>query len=295
MLSPTDHQQSVTDHTPFITRLAPTPTGLLHLGHARTFAATHRLARDAGGRVHLRIEDLDTARCRPEFTEAAIDDLRWLGLDWDGEIIYQSQRRASYETAWTRLRDRDLIYPCSRSRKDVRDAALAPHAEDEEPLYPVAWRPAVGAATDHLSPLGLNWRLRVPDGEAITFDDGRIGPTTFVAGDDFGDFLVWNRDNIPAYELAVVVDDIAMGITEVIRGEDLLLSTARQILIYRALGARPPKFRHLPLVLDENGRRLAKRHAALSLHTLRERGTEPSDVARQKCFRWKRQNLFRFR
>ncbi len=261
-----------------ITRLAPTPTGHLHLGHARTFAFTHRRARSLGGRIHLRIEDLDPARCRAEYVDAALEDLRWLGLDWDGEPIFQSQRRSRYEEAWRHLRDLEVIYPCDRSRRDVRAAGLAPHAEDEEPIYPPAWRPAPGAAADHATPRGTNWRFRVPDGERLSFVDRRLGPVSFTAGVDFGDFLVWNRDDVPAYELAVVVDDVAMGITEVIRGEDLLLSTARQILVYRALGAAPPTFHHLPLILDETGRRLAKRHAALSLKTLRENGKMPAEL-----------------
>lgn len=261
-----------------ITRLAPTPTGHLHLGHARTFAFTHHRARALGGRISLRIEDLDPARCRPEYVDAALEDLRWLGLDWDGDPIFQSQRRERYRTAWRELRDLGLIYPCDRSRRDVRAASLAPHAEDEEPIYPPAWRSAPGAAAAFTTPSGTNWRFRVPDGERISFVDVRLGPTEFTAGRDFGDFLVWNRDDIPAYELAVVVDDIAMGITEVIRGEDLLLSTARQLLVYRALGAVPPAFHHLPLVLDENGRRLAKRHAALSLKTLRDSGQTPAEL-----------------
>ncbi len=263
-----------TDH---VTRIAPTPTGYLHLGHARTFAAAHRRARGLGGRILLRIEDLDQARCQPEFITAALEDLRWLGLDWDREIIFQSQRRPYYEAAWKKLRDRDLIYPCGRSRKDLR-SAQAPHAQDEEPIYPQEWRPPPGTASTHTTPTGTNWRFRVPDGRPLTFIDQRLGPTTFTARTDFGDFLIWNRDDIPAYELAVVVDDIAMGITEVIRGEDLLLSTARQLLIYEALGAAPPTFHHLPLVLDENGRRLAKRHAALSLRTLRDAGHQPASL-----------------
>ncbi len=261
-----------------ITRLAPTPTGHLHLGHARTFAFAHHRTRELGGRILLRIEDIDQARCRPEYVEAALEDLRWLGLDWDGDPVFQSQRRDFYREAWDRLRALDAIYPCDRSRRDVRTASLAPHAEDEEPIYPPAWRPASGTAATHTSPEGTNWRFRVPDDEKISFVDARLGPVHFTAGKDFGDFLVWNRDDIPAYELAVVVDDIAMGITEVIRGEDLLMSTARQILVYRALGAEPPAFHHLPLLLDETGRRLAKRHAALSLKTLRESGKKPADL-----------------
>lgn len=191
--------------------------------------------------------------------------------------MVQSQRRDAHRASWEGLRDGGHIYPCMRTRKDLRMAANAPHAEDEgtEPIFPPAWRPSPGTGQECIEPAGSNWRFRVPDGEAICFDDELRGPQRFVAGEDFGDFLVWRRDDSPAYELAVVVDDIDQGITEVVRGEDLLRSTARQILVYRALGATPPAWAHLKLVFDSDGRRLAKRHGSLSLKTLREQGRDP--------------------
>jgi len=256
---------------PYRGRIAPTPTGYLHLGHAATFRVAHRRARERGGHLILRIEDLDPRRCRPEFAEAAIEDLRWLGIDWDEGPVYQSERRDLFLEAWRRLRDGGWIYPCARSRKDVASAAFAPH--EEEPIFPPEWRAAPDPTI--AAPGGVNWRFRVPDGETLAFADGNLGRVEKTALRDFGDFLVWNRDDVPAYELAVVVDDIAMGITEVVRGEDLLTSTARQLLLYRAFAAAPPAFFHCPLLRDEQGRRLAKRDDALSLRTLRERGLPP--------------------
>jgi glutamyl/glutaminyl-tRNA synthetase len=228
------------------------------------------------------MEDLDPQRCRPEFSAAAIEDLRWLDLAWEegpdegGPFgpYQQSARREFYFEAWKRLRDGGFIYPCLRSRKDVATAAQAPH--EEEPVFPVAWR--TETAIDHATPEGRNWRFRVPDHEEILFEDGLLGPVRRTALQDFGDFVVWNRDNVPAYELAVVVDDIAMAITEVVRGADLLTSTARQILLYRALQAAPPLFAHCPLLRDEHGRRLAKREKSLNLRALRERGWTPEQV-----------------
>lgn len=257
-------------------RLAPTPTGYLHLGHAATFRTVWERASQARGELILRIEDLDPHRCKPEFVDAALEDLRWLGLAWQGEPIFQSQRRSHYQEAWRILRDTGWIYPCERSRKDVATLGLAPH--EEEPLFPVAWRSPVASAWDWASPQGINWRLRVPDGEPLAFEDQNLGPVRKTTLRDFGDFLIWNRDDIPAYELAVVVDDIAMGITEVVRGVDLLTSTARQLLLYRALGATPPAFYHCPLLVDETGRRLAKRQASLSIRSLREQGWTPEQV-----------------
>jgi len=272
-------------------RLAPTPTGRLHLGHARTFWLAHARARAAGpeAKIILRLEDLDAARCKPEWSAAVFDDLRWLGLDWDeGPDVggphapyEQSRRRAVYLEAWRCLRDGGYIYPCARSRADVQRAAQAPHAdeEDAEPLYPPAWRPPPGTGRDLSAPsaAAANWRFRVRDGETIKFHDAWQGPQSFVAGKDFGDFLIWRRDDVPAYELAVVADDRAMAISEVVRGADLLKSTARQLLLYRALGWPPPAWCHAPLLLDENGRRLAKRNDALSLADLRERGADPQE------------------
>ena len=255
---------------PYRGRIAPTPTGHLHLGHAATFLTAYERAAKARGVTVLRIEDLDPHRCKPDYAEAAIEDLRWLGIEWQEGPYYQSQRREFYLEAWRRLRDGGFIYPCIRSRRDVAQAAIACH--DEGPIFPVQWRTPAAKAMEFEKPEGPNWRFRVPDGEVIGFLDGNYGPIRRTALRDFGDFLLWNRENLPAYELAVVVDDLAMGITEIVRGEDLLTSTARQILIYRALGGAPPSFFHCPLVHDKNGRRLAKRDGSLSFRALRERG-----------------------
>jgi glutamyl/glutaminyl-tRNA synthetase len=227
----------------------------------------------------LRIDDLDPQRCRSSYAQAAMADLKWLGVEWHEGPTYQSRRREFYLNAWRKLRDAGYIYPCMRSRRDVARAALAPHEED--PIFPIEWRTPAEEGMQYLEPRGTNWRFRVPDGESIAFRDGNYGAITRTASRDFGDFLVWNRDNIPAYELAVVVDDLAMGVTEVVRGADLLTSTVRQILIYRALEAQPPAFFHCPLVLDKDGRRLAKRNAALSLRALRAQGCSPEDLIAQ--------------
>jgi glutamyl-tRNA synthetase len=260
-------------------RIAPTPTGDLHVGHAHTFVAAWRRAEDAGGALVLRIEDLDPLRCRADYTAHAIEDLAWLGVRWSEGPVHQSRRRAVYETAWRTLRDAGLVYPSELSRRELRDAAHAPHDDEEaEPIFPPALRPAAGVGRDASTPAGVVWRFRVPDGEVVRFTDAVRGAQAFTAGVDFGDFVVWRKDDVPAYELAVVADDVAMGITEVVRGEDLLRSTARQLLVYRALGAAPPAWRHLPLVRDAEGRRLAKRHQALSVRELRARGMTPAEV-----------------
>jgi glutamyl/glutaminyl-tRNA synthetase len=271
-------------------RIAPSPTGYLHLGHALTFWSAYERAR--GGTLVLRIEDLDASRCRPEFRDAIIEDLRWFGMDWqegpDAGGPYapyvQSQRDHLYLPVWRRLRDLGLIYPCACSRRDVLSALSAPHGEEQpegdEPVYPGTCRTRLAEARAMENPAGVNWRFRVPDGEEIGFRDGRGGELRAVAGRDFGDFLVWRKDNIPSYQLAVVADDAAMGITEVVRGEDLLQSTFRQILLYRALGFAEPAWYHCPLVRDEEGKRLAKRHQSLSLRELRKSGAEPGQLRR---------------
>jgi glutamyl-tRNA synthetase len=261
-------------------RIAPTPTGDLHVGHARTFMWAARRGESAEGALVLRIEDLDPLRCRPVWTERAIEDLAWLGVRWSEGPNCQSQRRATYEAAWRALRDGGHVYPCTVSRRELRDVAHAPHGdeEDEEPIFPAELRPPVGAGGEATSPAGVVWRFRVPDGETVRFTDALCGAQSFTAGVDFGDFVVWRKDDVPAYELAVVADDVAMGITEVVRSEDLLRSTARQLLIYRALGATPPAWCHLPLVRDAEGRRLAKRYPALSIRELRDRGLTPAEV-----------------
>ncbi len=259
---------------PVVGRLAPTPTGYLHLGHAWTFSNAHRRVRERGGRLLLRIEDLDVQRCKEEFVDGALEDFRWLGLDWDGAPVFQSRRRELYLEAWRRLRDGGFVYRCGRSRKEM--STLAPHVE--EPVFPVEWRGSVEEARCHETPSGSNWRFRVPDGRRLVFQDQTFGLVEKTALEDFGDFLVWNRDDIPSYELAVVVDDLAMGITEVVRGADLLTSTARQMLLYEALGGAAPVWCHCPLVCDVEGRRLAKRSGGLSLRELRRRGMSPAEV-----------------
>lgn len=258
----------------YLGRIAPTPTGHLHAGHAATFWTAFQRARAAGGHVILRIEDLDSRRCRTEFALAAIEDLRWLGIEWDGEPVYQSARLEIYLAAWRRLRDGGWIYPCSHSRKDVAASTAAPHVE--EPVFPPEWRTAPELALEHESPEGINWRFRVPDGRRICFHDGNFGPIEKTALRDFGDFVVWNRDNIPAYELAAAVDDA--HITEVVRGADLLTSTARQILLHEALGQSSPRWFHCPLVRDASGQRLAKRSAGQSIRELRAAGRSPHEI-----------------
>ena len=276
-----------------------------------TFWHAQTRAGEAGGKLVLRIEDLDCDRCREEFADAISEDLHWFGLDWDeGPDIggpfapyVQSERRRYYLEAWEKLRAGGFIYPCKCSRKDVMQASLAPHEENEEPIYPGTCRPrncavaaAVSAAEVESTALAAanpfhaadtaaattrtHWRFRVPDGEQIEFVDKRLGKQSAVAGRDFGDFIVWRRDDVPAYQLAVVVDDAVMKISEVVRGEDLLMSTFRQLVLYRALGLRSPKFYHAPLILDESGKRLAKRHGALSLRALRERRVGPEELRR---------------
>jgi glutamyl/glutaminyl-tRNA synthetase len=267
-------------------RLAPTPTGLLHVGHARTFAVAASRAAPSG--LVLRIDDLDGPRCRKEFVEAAIEDLAWLGLSWtEGPGIggphfpyCQSERSAWYLEVWRRLESAGVIYPSPHSRRDVDLAAVAPHeaaaGEPAELLFPASLRPASWerAAT----PGGVPWRFRVPDGREIRFHDAVLGEVVRTAGVDFGDFIVWRRDDLAAYELACVADDHAMDIQEVVRGADLLTSTARQLLLYEALGWSAPTFCHQPLVCDAAGRRLAKRTAGLAICDLRQAGFTPSDV-----------------
>jgi glutamyl-tRNA synthetase len=269
---------------PYRGRLAPTPTGYLHLGHARTFWTAQERARANSGTLILRNDDLDRARCKPEFVSAMLEDLKWLGFSWqEGPDIggkfapyNQSERFSLYRAALEKLRDSGFIYPCNCSRRDIQSAPRAPHAaDDEEPIYPGTCRGKIPAT---IGSTKFSWRFHVPDGETVTFKDENLGEQRFVAGKDFGDFVVWRNDDVPAYQLACVVDDAAMEITEVMRGADLLLSTARQILLYRALGLKTPAFFHCPLMLDEKGERLAKRNDVLSLRSLRKRGMSPEEA-----------------
>jgi glutamyl-tRNA synthetase len=265
-------------------RIAPSPTGYLHLGHARTFWTAQERAKAAGGSLVFRNEDLDRARCKPEFVSAMFEDLRWFGFEWqEGPDVggpfgpyNQSERYPIYRSALEKLEQGGFIYPCTCSRKDLLAAARAPHAEDDnEPIYPGTCRER---RKSEIVNRKFCWRFRVPDGETISFTDGNLGAQQFVAGKDFGDYVVWRTEDVPAYQLACAVDDAAMQITEVVRGADLLLSTARQSLLYRALGLPIPQFYHCPLMTDEAGVRLAKRHDALSLRRLREEGKSPADL-----------------
>jgi glutamyl-tRNA synthetase len=267
-----------TPASPYRGRLAPSPTGFLHLGHAQTFWIAAQRVKSANGTLILRIEDLDRDRARPEFVTALIDDLQWLGIDWSDGPRFQSERVNLYQKAFNDLATSGSIYPCYCSRKDVQTAVQAPHGADDETIYPGTCREKRHAED---AKANVSWRFSVPDGEEISFVDGFCGRQRFVAGRDFGDFVVWSRRNgreTPAYQLAVVTDDAEMGITEVVRGVDLLVSTARQLLLYRALGLRPPVFCHCPLVKNSEGIRLAKRDAALCIRALREQGFTPKDV-----------------
>jgi glutamyl-tRNA synthetase len=231
----------------------------------------------------FRNEDLDPQRSKYEYVEALLEDMKWLGIQWqEGPDVggpfapyVQSQRRDWYLGVWRELLDGGWIYPCTCSRKELAEVAQAPHESNDEPLYPGKCR---GKKLQASLPAGMNWRFRVPDGRVIRFIDGTQGAQEFTAGTDFGDFAVWRRDDVPAYQLAVVTDDAAMQITEVVRGMDLLKSTARQILLYEALGLKPPSFFHCDLVTDESGARLAKRADALSVRALREQGLTAEDV-----------------
>jgi glutamyl/glutaminyl-tRNA synthetase len=273
-------------------RLAPSPTGHLHLGHARTFWIAQQRALAASGTLILRNDDLDSTRYRMDFVASMLEDLRWLGLSWSegpdcgGPFApyNQSERRDHYRAALNQLYAAGHIFPCTRSRRDVLEAIGAPHegAADDEPVYPVSFRPPMGAPLPELrETISVNWRFRVPQGETISFRDERFGEQSAIAGQDFGDFLVWRKDDVPSYQLACVVDDAEMKITEVVRGADLIKSTFRQILLFRALGYDVPQFYHCPLMVDHSGQRLAKRHDALSLRTMRERGATPAQLVAQ--------------
>lgn len=262
-----------------IGRLAPSPTGAQHVGNARTYLIAWLSARSRGGRIVLRIEDIDSPRVKQGADKQACLDLQWLGLDWDEGPIVQSERVGYHLEALNHLMARDLVYPCICTRSDVERAASAPHWDHEGPVYPgtCAGRHAwdVGECTRPYC-----WRFRVPAGSP-RFIDGFRGNVDIDLRQIGGDFVVWKApilgtmDSLPAYQLAVVVDDAAQGVTEVVRGDDLLPSTPRQLLLYQALGLTPPRFAHVPLVVGPDGRRLAKRHGDTRLSALREAGVRP--------------------
>lgn len=253
-------------------RLAPSPSGRLHLGHARTFALAWAHARSRSGQLRLRLEDLDRERCRPEHVLRIFRDLEWLGLDWDGEPLYQSRRIDALREAAARLERDGVAYRCICSRAELERAAQAPQRGVTEWRYPGTCRDRAAQGQGEVVDRSA-LRFRVPDG-SLSFVDGLAGPQQVDVSAEVGDFVIMSRNGVPAYQLAVVVDDAEQGVTEVFRGDDLLTSTGRQILLQRALGLGSPGWFHVPLVLDESGRRLAKRADDLSLETLREAGVD---------------------
>ncbi len=260
-------------------RLAPSPTGLLHLGHARTFLLAYWHIRARAGRLLLRMEDLDGPRAQARFADAALGDLEWLGLDWDGPSFLQSSELPRLNAAVSKLVASGRAFPCVCSRSDIRGAQSAPHASSLEPRYPGTCRGHFRsfAEAERASGRAAGARLLVPEGPT-TIADGVSGESSWDVAGTVGDFLIAKRDKAPAYQLAVVVDDAAQGVTEVLRGDDLLPSTARQWHVQNALGLPHPAWFHVPLVSDEHGRRLAKREADLSLAELRAGGTDPRAI-----------------
>src|SRR4051812_22288282 len=259
-------------------RFAPSPTGELHLGNARTALLAWLWSRKAGGRHLLRIEDIDTPRVRHGLARQQMEELQWLGLDWDGDPLWQSQRTELYEAALRKLSDH--VYECFCSRAEIAAVASAPHG-DEGPRYPGTCATLTGsqrAAKGKTRAPSL--RLRVPPG-AIAFRDQILGPQSFDTAELVGDFVLRRADGVFAYQLAVVVDDGEMGITQVLRGADLLASTSRQILLHRLLCHREPRWAHAPLVMGDGKARLSKRDKSLSLSTLRAAGTDPRQLVAQ--------------
>ena len=258
-------------------RFAPSPTGRLHLGNARSALLGWLWARAAGGTFLLRVEDLDRQRCRPSFSDDLRRDLEYLGLDWDEPPVLQSERQPIYDEAVSRLRERGLIYECFCSRAEIARAASAPHgASDDGPPYPgTCLRRSAGsggrAAAGRLPAL----RFRAREG-LVCFEDAARGRFCQDVAREVGDFVVERNDGVASYQLAVVVDDAQTGVSHVLRGEDLLSSTPRQLLLYEALGLPAPRFAHVPLVLGRDGKRLAKREGPFAVAELREAGV-PSE------------------
>ena len=256
-------------------RLAPSPTGAQHVGNARTYLIAWLSARSQGGAVRLRIEDIDSPRIKAGAAEQALDDLLWLGLDWDGPPVVQTTRIHIYDEMLERLKSSDQVYPCTCTRSDIEAAASAPHAEHDGPVYPGTCSHRSAADAKSLT-VPFAWRFRVNDSPAFT--DRFLGEVHIDLKQAGGDFVVWKNTGTPAYQLAVVVDDAAMGVNEVIRGDDLVPSTPRQLLLYRALGLSEPSFAHVPLVVGPDGRRLAKRHGDTRLSTLRASGMSAEEL-----------------
>ncbi|MBP8300306.1 MAG: tRNA glutamyl-Q(34) synthetase GluQRS [Planctomycetes bacterium] len=268
---------AIASETNCVGRLAPSPTGALHLGNARTFLLAWLSIRSRGGTLLLRIEDIDGPRVKSGAIAQTLEDLRWLGLLWDGEPVVQGERLALYRAAAERLVAEGRAYPCVCSRKEIEEAASAPHeAGDDGPIYPGTCRGRFTSLAEAERTSGRPAALRFAvHGNAVPFLDGFAGAQ---AGRIAGDFVVQKRDGGPAYQLAVVVDDAAQGVRQVLRADDLLPSTPRQLLLYRALQLPEPQFVHVPLVVGSDGRRLAKRHGDTSLRHFREAGVTAEQV-----------------
>lgn len=254
-------------------RLAPSPTGAQHVGNARTYLLAWLDIRSRGGRLLLRIEDIDSPRIKPGAATQAIEDLAWLGLDWDGEPVRQTDRLDRYRAAFERLCTAEAVYPCTCSRSDVAAAASAPHWFDEGPAYPGTCAGRRVADARRLEP-PFCWRFR-SSGRPASYSDRVLGEQRRESHPNVGDFVVQKADGTPAYQLAVVIDDAEQGVTDVLRGADLVPSTFRQLELYQQLDCSPPSFAHVPLVIGPDGRRLAKRHGDTRLAALRNAGVRP--------------------
>ena len=275
----TDKLDNSLPSQPIVGRLAPSPTGRLHLGHARSFLLAWWHARSRGGRIVLRLEDFDAERVKPGMLEATLEDLRWLGLDWDGEPYVQSSGVADIDAAAESLLARGLAYPCTCTRKEILSAVAAPHGGETSTIYPGTCRgkyPTLAAA-QRASDQPAALRFIAPE-VVVRIEDGVQGVSEYDARTRLGDFPILRRAGMPAYQLAVIVDDARQGVTEIVRGADLLESCARQWLLQEALGYSHPRWWHVPLVSDESGRRLAKRSDDVSLVRLRAAGTDPRQV-----------------
>jgi glutamyl-tRNA synthetase len=256
-------------------RFAPSPTGSLHVGNLRTALLAWLFARAAGSRFLMRVEDLDRQRVRPGCEEEQLADLRSIGIDWDGPVVRQSERLELYDDALARLDGEGRLYPCYCSRAEIRQAASAPHGPSSEGVYPGTCRELTAAERAEREAAGRRPALRLrADGERVEFEDGLMG----ASGEASDDFVVRRNDGAPAYNLAVVVDDGAQGVEEVVRGADLLDSTPRQLLLARLLGLAAPRHVHVPLVFGADGSRLAKRHGSVTLADRRALGESDTQV-----------------
>jgi len=260
-----------------IARLAPSPTGAQHVGNARTYLLAWLSARSQLGQIVLRIEDIDSPRVKPGAMQQAMDDLAWLGLDWDIGPIIQTQRLNRYQQVLAELQKRELAYPCTCTRSDIEAAASAPHVGQEGPVYPRTCAHRTARESAALTQ-PFAWRFRTADSQPQIYHDMLRGPQSCETVRELGDFVISKAAGSPAYQLAVVVDDHDHGVTDVFRGDDLIPSTFRQLALYQTLGWTPPRFGHVPLVIGPDGRRLAKRHGDTRISILRERGVPPETL-----------------